>query len=296
MSDNFSFSKIDQFIRCPYAYKLTNIEQHDKYLRNYSMVRGIIAHRFMELSWKNSPEKVKEKLYEEYKDYKLINEIENELKQYIPQIYEHTVEAELPMIFNLGPYKMRGIIDRLDKIDKEYMIVDYKYGFYEYTEDDLNNSIQLSIYAYNIMDMYNLDHCSIAYHNLKQKTFFSKELKKSDIDTSSILSFINAIRSSELLDDFPPRISSNCVNCVVRSGCKPFKDWLSESINELDPNVEIEDIADYYFNLQEKEKAYRYQKKTLDVLLEEIYKSNIDLEKYEINVSKYGNLELKKIK
>lgn len=292
----FSFSKIDQYSRCPLAYKLINID-NKQYATNYSMLSGTLAHKFMELSWKKDRDEVVEILHNKYKDYPIVNDIVAELDHYIPDVYKYIIEAELPISFELGPYDMRGVIDRLDKIDNTYRIVDYKYGFYEYNQHDLDNSLQLSLYAYNVMDLYKVDSCEIAYHNLKQNTFIQKTLKKSDINIQSILSFINVIRSSEFLDDFPAKVSANCMNCAVRLSCTPFKDWVSTTLPQIpEPDTELDALLDYYYDLQEKEKVYRYQKKSLQTILEEVYKSNIDLEKYNINITRYGNLELKKIK
>lgn len=296
MVKTFSFSKIDQYLRCPLAYKMINIDNMP-YANNYSMLSGTIAHRFMELSWKKDRDEVLSTLYKEYKDYTGINEIIAELEKYIPEAYKYIIEAELPISFELGPYNMRGVIDRLDKMENKYRIVDYKYGYYEYNQHDLDNSIQLSLYAYHIMDIYKVDSCDIAYHNLKQNSFIEKTVSKSDMDIKKILLFINMISSSELLDDFPARVSANCMNCAVRLSCNPFKEWLSTMLPQVpDPDVELNDLMDYYYDIQEKEKAYRYQKKALQTMLEEVYKSNINMDKYDIDVTRYGNLELKKSK
>lgn len=293
---SFSFSKIDQFMRCPLAYKMLNMEENEP-IKNKSMNLGTIAHRFMELSWCYSKDEVISILQHEFKDYISIKDISAELYHYIPAIYENCVATELPISFQLSVYNMRGIIDRLDNINGMYRIVDYKYGMYEYTNKDLDNSIQLSLYAFYIMQQYNVDKCEISYHNLKQKTIIVKEIKKDDIDIQSILSFINAIKSSELFDEFPPKLSGNCMNCVVRTKCEPFKNWLVSSLPDIkDPDIDVDKILDYYYDVQEKEKIFKYQKKSLYPIIEEIMKSTNIIDKYSITFTKYGNIDIKKIK
>ena len=293
----FSFSKIDQFMRCPLAYKMINLEENDTSF-NHSMNAGTIAHRFMELSLSYPRDEVVSILQREFKDFITVRDISSELSHYVPDVYIYCVATELPISFPLGPYDMRGIIDRLDlKEDGTYRIVDYKYGFYEYKKEDLDNSIQLSLYAYYIMDSKNVDRCEISYHNLKQDTIVTKEIGRGSIDIQSILSFINVIKGSELLNDFPPRLSGNCMNCTVRMKCGPFKTWITSSLPGMpESDLTVHNLLDYYYDIQEKEKAFRYQKKSLYPIMQEIMKSGNPIDNYSINLTKYGNIEIKKIK
>lgn len=294
----FSFSKIDQFMRCPLAYKMINLEENNPSFNQY-MNAGTMAHRFMELSWNHPKDDVISILHKEFKDFTTVRDISLELTHYVPDIYSHCVAAELPISFQLGPYYMRGIIDRLDMNENGiYRIVDYKYGFYEYKKEDLDNSIQLSLYAYHIMNDKNSDKCEISYHNLKQNTIVTKEINKQSIDIQSIISFIVTIRNSELLNDFPARLSGNCMNCVVRMKCDPFKEWISSSIpNVPDPDISVEKLLEYYYDIQEREKSLRYQKKALYPIMQEIMKSSSNpMDNYSLNLTKYGNIEIKKMK
>lgn len=293
----FSFSKIDQFMRCPLAYKMINLEENNASFNQY-MSAGTLAHRFMELSWNYPRDDVISILQKEFKDFITVRDIVSELSHYIPDVYSDCIITEFPISFQLGPYNMRGIIDRLDKDeDGMYKVVDYKYGFYEYKKEDLDNSIQLSLYAYYIMNDKKTDRCEIAYHNLKQNTIVSKQITKQSIDTQSIISFINTIKTSELLEDFPARLSGNCMNCVVRMKCEPFKKWISSSIPDIpDPDISVEKLMDYYYDIQEREKILRYQKKALYPIMQEIMKGGNPSGEYSLNLTRYGNIDIKKIK
>lgn len=293
----FSFSKIDQFMRCPLAYKMINLEQNNDPSFNHYMSEGVIAHRFMELSFTHPRDEVISMLQQEMKDFLTVRDISSELSHYVPDVYKNCISTELPISFQLGPYYMRGVIDRLDlKEDGIYRIVDYKYGFYEYKKEDLDNSIQLSLYAYYIMDSKNVDRCEISYHNLKQNSIVVKEISKESINMQSIISFINTIKGAELLDDFPERLSGNCMNCVVRMRCEPFKRWISSSIpNVPDPDISVDKLLDYYYDIQEREKILRYQRKSLYPIMQEIMK-NFPVDNYDIGITKYGNIEVRRTK
>lgn len=296
MSNAFSFSKIDQYARCPLAYKMINIDNIEGTWNN-SIMEGKLAHRYMELSWKENQEDVKKILYQEYKDFNLVNQIIEQLKIHVPNIYQYCIGTEVPISFEVGPYEMHGVIDRVDNIDGLYKIIDYKYGNYEYDQNNLENSLQLSLYAYYIMNKYNVDKCIISYHNLKQNSIINKEITKNSIKIEDVVSFINVIKSSELLDDFPAKLSGNCINCVVRMSCEPFKNWISSSLPDIpDPDLEPEKLVEYYYNIQEKERYYKYQKKSLYDIINEIMKnSEINNKDYMLNYTKYGNIELKKL-
>ena len=263
---------------------------------NQSMLSGKLAHRYMELSWKENQEDVKKILYQEYKDFNLVNQIIEQLQIHIPNIYQYCIGTEIPLSFELGPYELHGVIDRLDNVDGVYKIVDYKYGNYEYDQNNLENSLQLLLYSYYIMNKYNVNECIISYHNLKQNSIINKNITKNSIKIEDVISFINVIKSSELLDDFPAKLSGNCINCVVRMSCKPFKDWISSSLPDIDnPNIEdSQEILRYYYDIQEKERYYKYQKKSLYDIVSEIMKSS-NIKDYQLNYTRYGNIELKKL-
>ena len=295
MSDAFSFTKIDQYNRCPLAYKMLNIDNVTG-IWNQSMLSGKLAHRYMELSWKENQEDVKKILYQEYKDFNLVNQIIEQLQIHIPNIYQYCIGTEIPLSFELGPYELHGVIDRLDNVDGVYKIVDYKYGNYEYDQNNLENSLQLLLYSYYIMNKYNVNECIISYHNLKQNSIINKNITKNSIKIEDVISFINVIKSSELLDDFPAKLSGNCINCVIRMSCKPFKDWIYSSLPDIDnPNIEdSQEILRYYYDIQEKERYYKYQKKSLYDIVSEIMKSS-NIKDYQLNYTRYGNIELKKL-
>jgi len=293
----FSFSKIDQYRRCPLAYKLINIEDISK-LDNPAMKKGRIAHRYMELFRNMEKEVVVEKLIEEFKDPDIVNSIVSELSSYGHNIYEHCIATEKTIDFSIGVYDLRGIIDRLDKNGETYKIVDYKYGNYEYLQNDLINSLQLKLYAYYIMEEYTQNQCEIEYHNLKQNTKFTATIKKDDIDINLIKSYIDSIKAAELMDDFPPKISGNCANCIVRLSCEPFKTWLySISPEKINPDISIEGIIEYYYGVQEKEKIYKYQRKNLEPILSEIGKLRgipCKIDDYVLDYNRYGNIEIRR--
>lgn len=293
---NYSYSKIDQYYRCPLAYKLLNIDKVEK-IYNPSLISGRLAHKFMEIGFLNRDVKNIKNLIMKDKDIDLhninmIDKISHELENLINnKTYKYCIEVEYPISMTIGPYNIRGIIDRIDKDDNHYTIIDYKYGYYEYTQNNLEESLQLKLYAYYIMNEYNQDRVEIKYHNLKQNTIVSIIIHKEDINVNMIENMISDIEFSELLDTFPPRVSSTCIYCSVRKYCKPFKNWLE--LDKEESNLSVDDFINYYYDIQEKEKFYKKQRFKFQNILNEIIEG-YEIKDFDIIYNKYGGIEINK--
>lgn len=297
---SYSFSKIDQYMRCPLAYKKINLD-HETLTDKGSMIQGKIAHKILELGSKvKNPYLISNLILKDkdsdLHDPLLINEIMEGIKHLLSdEFYEGIQSAELFITFQIWPYEIRGIIDRLDKSD-HYKIVDYKYGNYEYTKDNIDQSLQLSLYAYYIMMRYSVSEVEVEYVNIKQGTRVSRIIHSGDFDPEKIKSLISAIEFSELLDLFPPHLSGGCINCGVRMSCSPFRQWIQNSLPESpEPDISLEGLLLHYYEVQEKERLLKKQRMKLQPILTEIMKSQgSQISGFSIEYGKYGNMELKK--
>ena len=297
----YSFSKISQYGRCPLSYKKLNLLKESQVDKG-SMIQGKIAHKILELGFKvkNLPlimSMVLKDKDEDLHNFDLVKEISSDLEPLISSttFYENCIGVEIPIILTLGPYELRGYIDRLDK-SEIYKIIDYKFGNYEYQKDQLDKSLQLLLYAYYVMTKYNVKEVEIEYFNLKQDSRISRVVHWEEFNPDEIISLISSIESAEMLDSFPPILSGNCMYCSVRLSCDPFLTWIkANTLEDPSPDISLEEMIEHFYNIQEKERAFKKQRLKLQEIITEIMKNEGQkISGYSLSLNRYGYVEIKK--
>ncbi len=163
-----SASQLDRFFTCPLLYKATYIDRIIPFHKSPSMVEGILFHKAMELAIRHQDRyfyKSKQGLYEmgitfdkahdgltsaEYVQPmldRLDALIEGGLRSFNLQSMSNT---EMKVYFHVYGIQYFGIIDALK--DNE-IIIDFKTGLRYKTQRDIDNSMQMVVYAAAINDM-----------------------------------------------------------------------------------------------------------------------------------------------
>ncbi len=239
----FSFSSISLFQKCPYAFKLKYIDlAEEKYYAPFML--GKIAHYYMEMRARNDRTTTERLTIEKYPfDYTpaICKEAEGNVGK---NTFAHTLETELKINFMLGEHQITGIIDRLDLQDDLYTIVDYKYGKHIYKQKDLQNSLQLQIYAYGIMLLKNVNKVYIMYHNLKQRDIVGTTIRKKDIDIAMLQAYITGITNRVNASDLPAIPGIHCISCQYSHICEYFKQYMQSA--GLSGEVNLNDIMIEY--------------------------------------------------
>jgi len=218
-----------------------------------------------------------------------------------------------------------GIIDRIDKTEDGYEIIDYKTTRKLPSQEKVDNDLQLSIYLDEFLERYpkeidNLDKIKVSLYYLKHGVKLSsrrtlEQVKKSE---ELMLDLINQINQSK----FEPQISGLCDWCGYQNLCPMWKhkfkkqeikdDEIKKYINEYinlkgeigsksDRTMKIQEIISKYMDdnaieqvfsdqgriLRALRKTYKYDKEKLRSILE-------PLEKWE-EVLKVDGIALKNI-
>lgn len=158
---DFSYSRIDTYNYCPSKYFYSYIDKQPRGFAPHAAL-GNIIHTVLENTLENNKELDLELLKQEYEanrpaydpdsliDEKLISAGNVMIDDFfdLHQDTEFNIYAkELEFNFVIGTYNIRGFIDRVDLVDDTVTIVDYKTGSKEVTNKDVENNIQLGIYA-----------------------------------------------------------------------------------------------------------------------------------------------------
>ncbi len=283
--ETYSYSKIERYKRCPLSYKRKYIENVPD-LENANTHGGSIAHAYLEKRFKMGHEEAVAEVMKKYPDFESVVQITNDLRPLVtPGFFDHTIDVEHGMVFEIGKNKFYGIIDRLDMEGGVYKIIDYKYGKYEYSKKDLDSSMQLMIYASGVMQNYSVSEVVIAYYNLQQNTLVSKKVSKHDLKDELIISEIDRIVDGIEHSVFPAKPSFQCYYCSVSKGC-PFhilhqdEDAIKARINDEN------DVIAYYHIIQEKERYYHAKRKAIEPYLRDL----MDLGYQNLSEDRGGNI------
>lgn len=265
----YSYSQMDRYRRCPLSYKRKYIENIPDRSNKRSYL-GSIVHSYMEYRFRMNHIQAQGVMLEKYKDFDIVISTSELLRDVITDTYfKNTLEVEYSLEFKIGKYNIMGIIDRLDFSDGMYEIIDYKYGRYHYSMNDLNSSLQLQMYAWGLMQLKNVDVVKITYMNLSYGDSVSKILRKSDIRIDLIEKQIDSIEKDTINMNFPAKPSSQCFFCSVSENCPSHIKNQAEELGK-----EVDDIINYYKIIQEKEKYYKYQRKTIEPYMRDLKDMN----------------------
>jgi RecB family exonuclease len=150
------------------------------------------------------------------------------------------VEKEFRL--SVGPFTVLGFIDRVDYVDDETVeIIDYKTNHQLFTRDEVDNSLQLSLYALAARKLWpwakKVKLCFwMLRHGLRQETVRSPE------QLEAALAYVQMLgEQTETATNFPARLNTNCPYCSFRPFCDAYDsalkgtlDYVCSDLTDLD--------------------------------------------------------------
>jgi len=234
MRDNtfkISYSRINTYLFCPHKYKMVYIE--NQYIPlNADISFGLSVHRILEhyyktgsytyeslsdsfnLNWESSGYQTPQDVYVYYlRAQKLLKDFWETFGRHKPKniLTEKRFEA------SIGKYSFIGIIDRIDEYeDGTRELVDYKTHKTMWSQQSVDNDLQLSLYCYACKTALGFVPEKIAIyflsHNAKIYTQRDEDKIKQAVDLS--LSVSDKITAEEFTPDI-----SKCKICDFRNSC-----------------------------------------------------------------------------
>ena len=238
----FSFTQLEAFEKCPLQYKfahLLKIPTDSSFTFSYgkSLHETLRDFYTVLMAGKVPSEKELLKMLDEnwinewYHNKKHEQESREKGEQALRDFYRKNkndfgrplyVEKEFNM--KLGPYVLRGKIDRVDKLPNgQVEVVDYKSGHLKNYESDTKRMRQLMLYALALKQIFNLKPAKLTLYYLEDNEAYSLaadkfESKLTPVAQSAIKVF-DAIKTS----DFPPKPGAFvCQYCDFKMIC-PYR-------------------------------------------------------------------------
>ncbi len=246
-----SYSALDTFQTCPLKYKFSEIDKI-KAPKSKEAVFGSTVHSTMKFI--HTPGILSPTLDQAMEHFQnswnpAVFDDENEERAAFSQgikIIQDYYQKNNPANFNIVDLESRfqieigkdedkhivsGIIDRIDKTEDGYEIIDYKTTKKMPSQDKVDNDLQLSVYLNAFLSRYpkeieNLDKIKVSLYYLKHGVKLTSQRTLEDLQRSQQL-FLDTIKIIEK-GKFNPIISPLCDWCGYQDRCPMWKHKFKE--------------------------------------------------------------------
>ncbi len=273
---NTSYSALDSFRTCPLRYKFSAIDKIKTGKKSAEAVFGSVMHSTMQFIHTGSFLLPTQKEALNYFSQKWNSDVfDNEFREraafaqgikIVQNYYKHNnlndfkiVDIESRFSVDLEHegeiHLISGIIDRIDKIEDGYEIIDYKTANKLPAQIHVEDNLQLLIYLLAFLKRYpqldkNPEKIKLSLYFLKHDTKLSttKTLSQLKKEKEKIFNLFNEIKNS----NFEPTTSPLCDWCDYQEICPMWKHKFKKEISATDE--EKNSIIRKYLELQAKNK------------------------------------------
>ncbi len=245
---SLSPSRVEQFTSCPLAFRFASIEKLPE-LPSVHATRGSLVHRALELAYSRPAAERRPELFraalaaarDEYRsqpdftglglaadeaevfDQECRDLIETYLTMEDPQAI-HPIGLELRLSADVGPLALRGIIDRLELRDGEFVVTDYKTG--RAPSINWEQKSLAGVHFYSFLCEQVLGHRPVAIRLMYLRSGETIEATPSEQSTRFITTRTTAVWKAVeracLTGDFKPHPSALCASCAYQRWCPSF--------------------------------------------------------------------------
>lgn len=271
---HLSYSRLTRFEQCPLSYKLHYLDKKQAEpgipLRFGKVIHAVLEHLVREqvLDERSGPlsEDRAIALYREawaadgLAGLEVFEEGLQILRDFVREegVVDHrdVLAVEKEFRLTVGPFTVLGFIDRVNWVDDETVeVVDYKSNRQLFTRDEVDSSLQLSLYHVAAQRLWPwVKRVKLTFrmlrHGLRQETSRTPE------QLADALTYVETLGvQTETAREFPPRPNANCVYCDHRMHCKAYAEALQGR-----PHLVCEDIRDLEAVAREREQVARLAK------------------------------------
>ncbi len=272
-----SYSQISLYRSCPLCYKLQYIDglkTKDKWYFSFGTTLHLCAEYFFKVRVPPPPSLEKMLKYYEGKwlsaGYQSAEEEAN-YRAYGRQILSqfckvHSADFRLPVAvermfyIDIEGVKLRGYIDRIDKLDSGGLsIVDYKTSQKLFTRDDMENDLQLTLYQLAVERMWFLPVEKLTLYHLRSNTPCSCAARgKEQLEAAGRLVVEVA---EEISQNKFPAIENQYCPCDFPEHCPYYRQKVVPQLKEAEGagGMIIDDAVEQYVLLQSQIKELESQ-------------------------------------
>ena len=188
----------------------------------------------------------------------------------------------------IGEHNLEGFIDRIDKTDDGFEIVDYKTSQKIPPEKDLENDLQLSIYLRAFItewpslfrEVKDTDKIKLSLYFLRHDLKLSVTRTKKDLleIDEKIVDLVNQVEKAKSENKFDPCPSSLCPWCDYQEIC-PVWSHKFKSLGKVDQEKEVQEISQKFIELKVEKKKLEEEMREIQGKINK-YFIDFDLEQF----------------
>ncbi|MDH4330464.1 MAG: PD-(D/E)XK nuclease family protein [Candidatus Moranbacteria bacterium] len=279
-----SYSALNTYKTCPLKYKLQNIDRI-KEPKSKEAVFGTLIHST--LNFVHTPGILSPTLEQAMEHFSVnwnsdVFETELEERSAFSQGVEmirryyndndisktNIVALESHFQIPLENHVVSGIVDRIDRTDDGYEIIDYKTAKKMPSQEMIDNDLQLSIYLKAFLSRYpeeekNLDKIKVSLYFVKHGAKLSSTRTKEQLDSVN-KEFLNVISEIES-EKFEPVVNPLCDWCGYQKHCPMWKHKFKEE-RKIDTQ-EFNEAITQYIQAKDDAKSLRMKVAKLQELI-----------------------------
>lgn len=277
-----SHSAIETFKQCPYKYKLNQIDKIPE-PKSEESIFGSYLHYVLQWFFENNYNKIALKdllsFYEKHwpeiryfdnksqKEKPLNNFYFEEGLMMLKNFYQKNGHKDVTILGLETPFEITlndpntkdhihiisGIIDRIQKQNDRYEIMDYKTGKRLPSQNKVDQNSQLSIYTLAFLNKWpniKLKDIDLSLYFLKFGEILKTKRSKDDLEETK-LKILKTIKDIEKEKSFCPKPTVLCDWCGYKNICPVFKNYQPKPQIEKDES-NIKNLMDKYFTLHQK--------------------------------------------
>ena len=292
-----SFTRLSRYELCPLAYFLHYIQKLDSE-RGIPLRFGTLVHTVLErlirevMDDEYSGPLSETHALDVYRDvwsaegltgFELFEEGLRLVRNFIRDqgLIDHrdVLAVEQPFELPVGQFTVIGYIDRVDWVARDTIrIIDYKTNRQLFTGDEVDSSLQLSLYQAAAQRIWPwAKHVELSFwmlrHGLHQETARTPEQLEASLVYAETLGL-----QAEAATEFPARLNPNCSYCDHRKQCPAYADALKGKRDFICDNLDdLEAVAREREEVAHLAKALDSRKKELERVLKEHLKHTDEL-------------------
>ncbi len=145
------------------------------------------------------------------------------------------IETERRFDLQVGTAKLAGRVDRIDSTGPDTVaVIDYKTGKPK-TQDDADESLQLSLYAIAAQETLGKRADRLIFHNLENNTTIASERNDAELEEAKLR--VQKVAAAIARGKFPPNPKYHCTFCPYRNLCPATEKVVRIAATQKNPPV-----------------------------------------------------------
>lgn len=287
LNPHLSYSRLSRFEQCPASFKLHYVDQQQAEpgapLRFGKAIHAVLdrlvrehveAERVGPLSEDRALELLRQAWAAEgLTGLELFQEGVQILRAFVTDQGEvdhrDVLATEREFHLSVGRFTILGFIDRVDCVDAETVeIVDYKTNRQLFTRDEVEHSLQMSLYHLAALSLWPWARkVRLTFHMLRHGIRMRTERTVEQLEAAR--AYVETLgEMTEQATEFPARLNANCVYCDHRRQCPAYADALQGQRQVVCPDLgDLEAVAREREEVARRAKILYARKEELEAVL-----------------------------